>query len=465
MDPTIAERMTEELAGKTVGGWSVGRYLGSGMTALVFESAKGGKLAALKVFDPDLIKRYGKDEQLQRITRELSLVGKHHANLVQIYDGGECEQTGHLFVAMELIKGENLEDALLKVPREKIPLILSQVTSAARFLEELELAHRDIKPSNIAITDDFDRAVLMDLGVLRPFGDSDLTDQEARVFIGTLRYSSPEFLNRTEDESKEGYRAISIYQLGGVLHDLIMRKPLFSEFSHPYGILVDAVKTERPVIHSSEMSQDIILTARNCLVKDPAARLRLVTWEDFQLQEPANSESMDAVRARVAKRKLAAKLECPTTDVDSESLVSSQTVRQLILTIESVISNVCAGDDAFPRMSISHEAVTPAKIRVQFESSGRHLLEHRLTLYFRCEVVDNSSLSICLDSSTYLLDEKDEPEAIPYGSSVFKGPLATSGLSQQMSNHLYLMLDRAQSVNGMLHSGPNLLDESQEGQT
>ncbi len=454
--------MTEELAGKTVGGWSVGSYLGAGKTALVFDSAKEGKLAALKVFDPDLVERSGKDKQLARINRELELVGRHHANLVQIFDGGECADTGHLFVSMELVKGRNLEDALLDVPRERIPHVLSQVTSAAMFLEEVGLAHRDIKPSNIVITDDYERAVLMDLGVLRPFGDSDLTDQEARDFIGTLRYSSPEFLNRVEVDSLEGWRAVSLYQLGGVLHDLIMRKPLFSEFSHPYGILVDAVNTERPVIHSCEVSQDLVLAARNSLVKDPVARLRLVSWEDFLLRESKEHESPDAIRARVAKRKLAAKLDNAANDTDEHITVSTQTVRHLVLTIESTIHNACAGDDAFPRMSISNEMESPAKIRVEFAKSGRHQLEHSLAVYFMCEIVDEASLSICVSSSAYLLPEGTSIHSIPYGCNVFRGPINSPSLPQEISNFLYLMLDRAQCANGSGITSPQLLDDSRE---
>jgi hypothetical protein len=40
--------------------------------------------------------------------------------------------------------------------------------------------------------------------VLHPFGDSGLTDEDARVFIETLKYSFPEFLLRNEKDTLEG---------------------------------------------------------------------------------------------------------------------------------------------------------------------------------------------------------------------------------------------------------------------
>ena len=44
--------------------------------------------AALKIFDDDLIQRYGDKVQLERIHRELGLIGRHHPNIVSILGGG-----------------------------------------------------------------------------------------------------------------------------------------------------------------------------------------------------------------------------------------------------------------------------------------------------------------------------------------------------------------------------------------
>jgi eukaryotic-like serine/threonine-protein kinase len=119
------------------------------------------------------------------------------------------------------------------------------------------------------------RAVLLDLGVLKPFGVTGLTDNEQKQFVGTLQYSPPEFLIRVEDDSAEGWRAVTFYQLGAVLHDLIMKRPIFADQADPYGLLARAVERVVPRIDSREVPADLVVLAASCLQKDPKLRLDL----------------------------------------------------------------------------------------------------------------------------------------------------------------------------------------------
>jgi serine/threonine protein kinase len=139
MDPVVADRMRDELVGKSVGGWTPEKILGNGKSAVVFRACKGDQIAALKVFDPDLVKRYGEPTQLERINRERLLIGKQHPHLVRIFDGGKCGLTGYLFVAMEFIEALDLEKALPEVPQDRIRPLIAQLASAAKFLEEMNL--------------------------------------------------------------------------------------------------------------------------------------------------------------------------------------------------------------------------------------------------------------------------------------------------------------------------------------
>jgi len=233
MDNILAARMADEIVGSEVGGWRARRLLGVGKSALVLRGEKSGQEAALKVFDPDLIKKYGESTQLSRIDREKRLIGKSHPNLVRIFDGGKCNVTGYLFVVMEYIPAKDQAQVLTAVPRDRIRPLIAQLALAARFLHEHELAHRDIKPSNIAVSDDFQHLTLLDVGVLRPFGEAGLTDTEGQHFVGTLQYSSPEFLFRNEKDTPDGWLALAFYQIGAVLHDLIKKKTIFEEFLIP----------------------------------------------------------------------------------------------------------------------------------------------------------------------------------------------------------------------------------------
>ena len=101
MDIVRAKRIAAELRGRFVGGWQVGDYAGNGASAVVLKAERGGQLAALKLIDPEMVERFGLDQQRARVERERELVGHAEPHLVKIFDGEYCGETGYLFVAME----------------------------------------------------------------------------------------------------------------------------------------------------------------------------------------------------------------------------------------------------------------------------------------------------------------------------------------------------------------------------
>jgi serine/threonine protein kinase len=435
--------MSQEIVGQRIGGWLIRRHLGSGKSAVVFEGEKDGQSAALKVFDPELVERFGKSTQLVRIERECSLIGEHHSNLVQIFDGGECRESEYLYVAMELIDTPNIGDSLAIVPREKIATVLHQIASAARFLEEKNLAHRDIKPENIAVFSDFSHAVLLDLGVLRPFGGPSITDEDARVFVGTLRYSSPEFLLRTERDTIEGWRAITFYQLGAVLHDLIMRQPLFYEFTNPYAALVEAVKSEKPEIHAIDVSPDLVLLAQNCLVKTPSARLDLVTWDDFDLLS-CIQRSVGSAKERAKKRALLVRLQTENK-IPAQRQSHKKIAHLITVHLDSIIRNECAGSDSCPPMQIILNEDSQIHVTVIFADSPRYALPQQLSIRFNCELVDEAMIAVSISASTCLLAKDSYHGNPPTSVNVFRGPLYSGRLVSSVQGILWKSIDLAQS--------------------
>ena len=93
MDEHSAKKMCAKLQGQIIGGWSVEKYINHGKSAVVFHASQGVQKAAIKIFDPEIIDRYGRDKQIKRIERERSLIGKSHPNLVCVYDGGAEKST------------------------------------------------------------------------------------------------------------------------------------------------------------------------------------------------------------------------------------------------------------------------------------------------------------------------------------------------------------------------------------
>ena len=194
--------------------WTLGEVLGSGDSATVYSATDGTKVVAVKIFHLDALSKHGLEEETERIELQLSLVGQDHPNLVQVISGGVAEELdGTLFLVMELVPGRTLDKCAADVPRGTIVPLLKQLVEANRFLESKELVHRDIKPANIVISDDFTKLTLLDLGIVKNLVADDSGRLSGYRFVATSRYSPPEFVWRTEAESAEAWRAVTVYQI------------------------------------------------------------------------------------------------------------------------------------------------------------------------------------------------------------------------------------------------------------
>ncbi|WP_186152156.1 serine/threonine protein kinase [Burkholderia gladioli] len=393
MDSVQAQALIDSLQDREIGGWLVQGSFGFGKSAVVLPATRGGVKAAVKVFHPELIERYGREVQLERIRREKLLIGAAHPNLVKILDGGECTESGHLYVVMEEIPFPNMKEVLETIPFSSIRGFLSQLASAAMFLEERGLAHRDIKPENIAVDLANSRVVLLDLGVLRPFGIANLTDVDQRPFIGTLRYSSPEFLRREESDTPDGWRAITFYQIGAVLHDLLMRKELFAEKSEPYSVLVEAVLHDRPEIYGDDPA--LVRICNHCLVKKPATRIELVKWDDFHSPDGEASSTV-LIRDRIKTRqKYFRSLESSGMAAPSDRVRKiKQCLTNFANRLDTRIGIALNALQCFPpRTSIAHvdAASLNATVSVSFEKDIQAGLEAYLALRFKVELLDENA--------------------------------------------------------------------------
>ncbi|RUW55478.1 hypothetical protein EOA32_01650 [Mesorhizobium sp. M1A.F.Ca.ET.072.01.1.1] len=425
MDSAQAKIFADSLLGSTVGGWTIDATFGNGKSAVVLSAERDGVKGALKVFHPELIERYGRDVQLARIDREKSLIGQSHPHLVTILDGGACSATGHLFVVMERLPYKNLHDARSAIPPEKYGTLISQVASAARFLEDLGLAHRDIKPENIAVTDDSERAILLDLGVLLPVGLSNLTDAFQRPFIGTLRYSSPEFLDRKEQDTTEGWRAVTFYQMGAVLHDLIMQKPLFEDASEPFSILVDAVHHTNPPISGGD--SNLMHLARRALVKDPITRLDLVKWSDFENAAAPPAASLEDRRKRILERQMLSRVTNAAPDLAQVEVrrLFLQRMDQFSRRLDTRLASVLAELDCFPLRSCSIEPGPDdtRNLLLQFSRDDSMGMPFALTLLLTVSEIDynEGSPQYMIACSAALSAKSLDISDLPSAEAIFKG--------------------------------------------
>lgn len=303
MDSAQARLFAERLIDLgQIAGWQPHECIGFGKSAVVMRATREGESAALKVFHPELIERYGREAQLLRVERERRLIGITHPHMVRILDAGVCTSHDKMFVAMEFVEGATLRSALSTIGGDAIEAIVEGIARAAKFLEDSAIVHRDIKPENIVLRANGGDAVLLDFGVMRPVGDSSATDQNGySSFVGTHQYCPTEMIHGKVDDTIEGWRAVSFYQIGALLFDLLTGRPLFEEYRTRIADLVKAIDEYPPAFREDVRAPRLVALAKKCLLKNPAERLSLTSWSDFFFSEDAGRTSIEARKRRLSE--------------------------------------------------------------------------------------------------------------------------------------------------------------------
>lgn len=402
----------KKLNGIELRGWQLGEAIGQGADGIVYSAKKQDKTAAVKIFFPDALERNGVEEGIQRLDVQLQLIGeKQHPNLVEIYEGGELEEYSTIYIAMELVEGQSLDKLVDKIPTNSVSRLISQLASAAQFLESKGLVHRDIKPANIVISSDYRNATLLDLGIIfKHLADNDgrLSGEE---FIATTRYSPPEFVWRTEDATDQSaWQAITFYQIGATLHDMIMGCSIFSGSDKPLAKLYDSVRLKPPTLVNTEIPKWIVDLAKCCLVKNWRERLHLVNWDAFK--EPAEfKNSAERTAQLIRMRQVRAREEQEhkeySTLVDLGIQKKSRT-NELWDLQENVFLEVrqfLIDSSIFPRFRSNQNSDGERKYFFEFifEKDNSRLFEEEITITISLSINDDQELAtdlkvIALDS-------------------------------------------------------------------
>lgn len=447
MDKIRAQHLAASYKGKSLSGWTLGKLLGSGKSAIVLEAHRGSERAAAKIFDPELVERFGYEVQRERIARECSLVGQRHPHLVPILGGEADERTRRCHIIMGLAAGQPLSASLKSLPRENIPILLSQLASAAHFLESLSLCHRDIKPDNIMLSDDGRSVTLLDLGVLKPVGAKSITDIAGqREFVGTLRYSPPELLLRTEGDQLSDWRAVTFYQIGAVLYDLIERRPLFEEFSTPYALLTNAVQFETPQFEAKDVPPWLVLLARQCLTKSVEQRLAHVAWSHLTNPEPPTNTAASVAKVRLAARHASMGRTPPPPPKGSACTFRHAVWSQL----DGSVRQTCIGSRVFPPLIVKLDKSTDATQigRFAFEPGQSTPLKCPLTFVVSLSVEDSASQTIRVDIAACISPEAPAKGTPPQYYGLWRGVFDAELFKQSMEAFLYVGLDAATESSG-----------------
>jgi ferredoxin/hemoglobin-like flavoprotein/tRNA A-37 threonylcarbamoyl transferase component Bud32 len=287
---------------------SMGKYrildrIGAGAMGEVFRARDEalGRVVALKT----IVERAGDpqhDERLDRFRREAqAAAGLSHPSIVTVFDFGEVD--GRLFLAMELLEGEDLADALARGRAGNLDQrldLLTQVCTAVGFAHARGIVHRDLKPANIRLLPG-GSVKIMDFGLARLEGSKATL---AGQVLGTPHYMSPEQVRAETADARS-----DVFALGAIAFELLGgRKPFPAPGAH--AALFQVLEREPEPLHELNPALPEVADAvvRRALAKHAVERYR---------DAAEMADAVAALREHVAGRAPAAAILDRVRAVDS----------------------------------------------------------------------------------------------------------------------------------------------------
>ena len=215
--------------------YEITRKIFEGGMGIVYEAEQRGahdfvKRVAIKIIRPSFASQ---KMFIENFVGEAKLVADLiHTNIVQTYHLGETN--GVAFIAMELIRGVNLEQFTQQLAEKKKPLprelavfITSRIARGLSYAHAkkdkdnrpMGIVHRDVSFKNIMIAFEGD-VKLTDFGIAKAKGF--LTDHEGEVVAGKPDYMSPEQADFQITDKRS-----DIFSAGVVLAHLLLGRNIF----------------------------------------------------------------------------------------------------------------------------------------------------------------------------------------------------------------------------------------------
>jgi TolB-like protein len=222
-----------------------------------------------------LIASLGDDAAISRFWREARAAASvSHPHVCQIY---EIDEGPHgIYLAMELLDGESLEQRLLRgaCPVPEAATHASQLLDALQALHDRGLVHRDVKPSNLFLTPH--GAKLLDFGLARSIGGETVAmDGPAQsaltqpgMIIGTPKYMAPEQVGGDAVDARA-----DLFSAGCVLFEMLAGQPPFNG-NNVIDLLFAILNEQPPALQGSDVVVAVDRVIRRALAKRPIDRFR-----------------------------------------------------------------------------------------------------------------------------------------------------------------------------------------------
>jgi eukaryotic-like serine/threonine-protein kinase len=291
--------------GTTLSHYRITAALGAGRMGAVYRATDStlGRDVAIKVLPPEVA---SDADRVARFRREAHLLASlNHPHIAAIY--GLEEAKGKLFLALELVEGEDLKERLARgaVPLDEALEIALQIAEALEEAHNKGIVHRDLKPANVKLTPD-GKVKVLDFGLAKAWAGEGADGRSsppelshsptmtkagtmAGAILGTAHYMSPE-----QARGKPVDRRADVWAFGVVVCEMLTGRALFA--GDTITDVIAAVVGKEPDLDTLPKGTPAALRRllSRCLRKDPRTRLPDIGAARLELQDllaPASTET------------------------------------------------------------------------------------------------------------------------------------------------------------------------------
>ncbi|MCC7534865.1 MAG: serine/threonine protein kinase [Deltaproteobacteria bacterium] len=217
----------ERIGGTVASRYRLKRLLGMGGMGVVYEAEHLGlgTSVALKTLHPELATDAEVRERFRREAQRAASL--RHPGIVTVLDYGQ-DETGSPYIALELLRGESLQDVLERhgpLPIAKSVAVVASVLEALEHAHGQGVVHRDLKAANVflargATDDEPTRVKVVDFGIAKA-----TTDRQKLTRTGMI-LGSPEMMPPEQVVAAGHVDArADVYAAGALLFQLLTATP------------------------------------------------------------------------------------------------------------------------------------------------------------------------------------------------------------------------------------------------
>ncbi|WP_438019576.1 serine/threonine-protein kinase [Sorangium sp. So ce315] len=231
------------------------RVLGEGGMGVVYlaRDVHTGLHVVLKAVRQELGHR--PDVRARTLAEGRALAQIDHPNVVHLK--AVVAERDDLWLVMQYIDGESLEQTLARYAEERRPMplpealsIFRQIASGIAAAHREGVIHRDLKPANVLIRGKDGVAKVTDFGIAKAEADALAGRGLTKGIIGSLYYMSPEQVLGRRDLDKR----VDIYALGVVLYEMLIGQVPFDAESD---VEIMRLHAEVPLPSVSAVRRDV----------------------------------------------------------------------------------------------------------------------------------------------------------------------------------------------------------------